>query len=159
MLNWEKVTWPSLEKAVYRPLFALANTLFVTVRFTFIEVNLEHFKKKKNLKVNWKNGLLASIWKSSSNGHYKGWLTPCIWDYDFWLGFSSCSNQIPGFLDHQYLKKKSINLLVFLHKVSHQEKVASETTTLGGYGQLCVSSNQIAGFFDHQCLWKESSIS
>ena len=39
------------------------------------------------------------------------------------------SNQIAGFFYHQYLLKESTDVLVFLHGVIHQGKVASATTT------------------------------
>ena len=43
--------------AVYHLLYALANTLSLAIIFMLIEVNLVHFKKRKNLsKVNWEIG-------------------------------------------------------------------------------------------------------
>ena len=39
------------------------------------------------------------------------------------------TNQLAGFFDHQYVGKESIDILVFLHVVSYQWKIASETTT------------------------------
>ena len=41
------------------------------------------------------------------------------------------ANMIAGFLDHQNLSKESSDILAFLHGVSHQGKVVSETTTFG----------------------------
>ena len=38
-------------------------------------------------------------------------------------------NEISRFFDHQYLEKESIDILVFLHGVNHQENIASEITT------------------------------
>ena len=47
------------------------------------------------------------------------------------------ANMIAGFLDHQNLSKESSDILAFLHGVSHQGKVVSETTTFGQVCQLC----------------------
>ena len=44
------------------------------------------------------------------------------------------SNHIAELFDRQYLCKKQINILVFVDKVSHQGKVASETTILPTFG-------------------------
>ena len=41
------------------------------------------------------------------------------------------SSQIAALFDHQYIPKESTDTLVFLHAVSHQGKVAFETTTFG----------------------------
>ena len=81
------------------------------------------------------------------------------------------SIQILGFCDHQCLGKELSDILVFLHKVSHQGKAVSDTI----FGRVwpvvppevnwlpleiliikesCNLSNQIARFFDHQYLWK-----
>ena len=78
---------------------------------------------------------------------------------DYWLGVVSCVSH-PIILDDSLIiniseKSQIIYQLVF-HGDSHRAKVASETFTLVGYGQYCLSSNQIAGLFDHQCLRKES---
>ena len=45
-----------------------------------------------------------------------GWVWPVV-----------SSNQIAGFFDHQYLRKKSSDILFFYHEVSHEVKVASDT--------------------------------
>ena len=39
------------------------------------------------------------------------------------------SDQIARFFDHQYIWKESRDILVLLHVVNHQVKVASEMTT------------------------------
>ena len=57
------------------------------------------------------------------------------------------SNQIPGFLDHLYPKKKSGSLLEFLHADSPRVEVASEFTSYRWICQLCLSFNQVSGFF------------
>ena len=46
-------------------------------------------------------------------------------EINLWLCLSS--NQIAGFFDHQYFWEETNDFLVFLHVVSHQVKVASET--------------------------------
>ena len=43
--------------------------------------------------------------------------------------FCFSSNQIARFYDHQYLKKESNDILVFLHRDIYLGKLASETTT------------------------------
>ena len=40
-------------------------------------------------------------------------------------------NQIKGFFDHQCLRKKTINVLDFLHGNSNQGKIVCKTTTVG----------------------------
>ena len=62
------------------------------------------------------------------------------------------TNQIAVFFGHQYLWKKSIDLLHFLHGDNPQEKVAFEDSTFGLLWPLYLLSNQIAGSFDYQYL-------
>ena len=52
------------KKAIYRPLFALGNTLLVAMIFTFMKVDSLHFSKKKSLKVNWENAFLVLFGKA-----------------------------------------------------------------------------------------------
>ena len=50
-------------------------------------------------------------------------------------------NKIAGFFDHQYLRKKTINVLDFLHRASYKGKIA--TTTINWMGPdvpSCVQS-------------------
>ena len=47
--------------------------------------------------------------------------------------FFLSSNQIVGFFDHQFLWKELIDILVFLHGVSHQGKIAPEITSGCGW--------------------------
>ena len=57
------------------------------------------------------------------------------------------TSRIAGFFDHQYLWTESFDVSVFLHGVSYQGNVASETTLLVGCGQVILSSNLIARIF------------
>ena len=61
------------------------------------------------------------------------------------------SSQIAGFFYHQYLWKKSSDIL---GKISG--KVAPVLVGHFGHGHLSFLFNQIAGFYDHQFLWKDS---
>ena len=47
--------------------------------------------------------------------------------------------------------------LIFLHGVSYQGELESDSITLVAFGQKCLVSNQIVGFFD-QYIWKESIV-
>ena len=68
------------------------------------------------------------------------------------------SYENPGFFDHQYLRKKLSDVLVFLHRdiIITKGKYYLRLPLLVWYSQLCFSSNQIAGLFDHQYICKES---
>ena len=51
------------------------------------------------------------------------------------------SNKIAGFFDHQYLRKKVINVLDFLHKASYKVKIANTTVYwMGPDVPSCVQS-------------------
>ena len=58
-----------------------------------------------------------------------------IWDCQFLLGLGSCVchpiRLQNSFIIGQYLRKESIDTLIFLNGDSYQVKVASETTTFG----------------------------
>ena len=62
------------------------------------------------------------------------------------------TNQLAGFFDHQYVGKESIDILVFLHVVSYQWKIASETTTFSWVWPVVSLIQSNVGFFDHYYL-------
>ena len=67
--------------------------------------------------------------------------------------FASLPIRLLDYLIMNFSGKKGY--LSFLHEVSHELKVASETTTFGCIRSV-ILSHQIAGFFYHQYLRKES---
>ena len=67
------------------------------------------------------------------------------------------SNQIAGFFDHQYLRKESIDILVFCIEIFIKESQHPRLPLLVEYAQLCLFSNQVEGVYDHQYSQKESN--
>ena len=66
----------------------------------------------------------------------------------------SLSNLPVGFSDHQYLWKKSIDILDLLHGDSHHVKVASEFTIFGWvWSDVPLAQSDC---YNYQYLWKES---
>ena len=87
-----------------------------------------------------------------------------IWDYYFWLGVASSahprapppvlmSSSIAGFIDYQYLRKESLDVVVFLDGDSYPGKIASETAFFGWVwpGALLIQS-------DRRILWLSLSL-
>ena len=87
-----------------------------------------------------------------------------IWDYYFWLGVASSahprapppvpmSSSIAGFIDYQYLRKESLDVVVFLDGDSYPGKIASETAFFGWVwpGALLIQS-------DRRILWLSMSL-
>ena len=81
----------------------------------------------------------GSIWKSST---LIGCCQVCL----------SC-NQVVWFFDYQYLGREWSYILFFMHAVSHQGKVAFETTTFG-----CVWSDKLLVKLDYRILWPTISL-
>ena len=81
----------------------------------------------------------CSIWKNSS---LIGCFQVCL----------SC-NQIVWFFDYHHLGRESSYIIVFMHAVSHQGKVAFETTTFG-----CVWSVKLLVKLDCRILWSTISL-
>ena len=60
-------------------------------------------------------------------------------------------------MDYQLLWKKSIDILVFLHGVNHQEKVAQEIIAFGKvWLRLYFLCNPVERNFDQQFHWKKT---
>ena len=65
---------------------------------------------------------------------------------------SILSDWISGFFDHQYLQKKLIALLDFLHRNNHQKKGKSKTNTFSWVWVALSSYIQISGNFQEVSL-------
>ena len=86
---------------------------------------LIRLKYSVNISISGNNNLIFSVFL-----HEVSWL----------IIFVGCGQLSPSskILDHQFLWKKSSDILDFVHGDNHQWKVESETTTLIGCGQWSV---------------------
>ena len=78
---------------------------------------------------------------------YDSMKTACLGKIWFFSYVPKCSQPIK--LHHQYLRKQSVENLVFWVEITVNEMKDLKLPLLVGCGQLCLSSNQIAGFFHH----------
>ena len=109
------------------------------MQYSWWSISLERIK--------WYFSCFSWSWSSSKGSMWK--ISGLIGCYQVCL---SC-NQVVWFFDYQYLGREWSYILFFMHAVSHQGKVAFETTTFG-----CVWSDKLLVKLDCRILWPTISL-